>query len=98
MKTNLDARDVLTESPRKIVGAPTNSKSSILTEPWRLPDCIYEQILERIVSGKFAVGDRLTSEDQFTSDDGVSRAVMRERDARRLADGVVATGQGAGSF
>src|SRR5437879_13065972 len=77
MKTNLDARDVLTESPRKIVGAPTNSKSSILTEPSRLPDRIYEQILERIVSGKFAVGDRLPSENQFASDHGVSRAVIQ---------------------
>ena len=98
MKTNLDARDALTESPRKIVRAPTNSKSPILTEPSRLPDRIYEQILERIVSGKFAVGDRLPSENQFASDHGVSRAVIREALSRLLADGVVATRQGAGTF
>jgi GntR family transcriptional repressor for pyruvate dehydrogenase complex len=98
MKPNVDTRAVMAETPRNIVRAPINSKSSLLTEPSRLPDRIYEQILEQIVSGKFAVGVRLPSENQFASDYGVSRAVIREALSRLLADGVVATRQGAGTF
>src|SRR3984893_5871096 len=72
--------------------------STPASEPSRLPDRIYEEILERIVSGKFSIGDRLPSENQIGTEYKVSRAVVREALSRLLADGVVVTRQGAGTF
>lgn len=68
------------------------------SETSRLPDRIYEEILEQIVSGKFSIGDRLPSENQIGTEYKVSRAVVREALSRLLADGVVLTRQGAGTF
>ena len=64
----------------------------------RLADRIYEQILERIVSGDFATGDRLPSENLLAGQFEVSRAVIREALSRLYADGVVVTRRGAGTF
>src|ERR1700736_3981634 len=83
------------------VSAVSRLASTISTpasEPSRLPDRIYEEILEQIVSGKFSIGDRLPSENQIGSEYKVSRAVVREALSRLLADGVVVTRQGAGTF
>src|SRR5260370_36520200 len=66
------------------------------SETSRLPDRIYEEILEQIISGKFSTGDRLPSENQIGTEYKVSRAVVREALSRLLADGV--TRQGAGTF
>src|SRR6202047_1915870 len=97
MKTNVDIRAAL-RPPRKTAKGPASTKSSSLIEPSRLPDRIYEQILEQIVSGKFSIGDRLPSENQIATEHKVSRAVVREALSRLLADGVVVTRQGAGTF
>jgi GntR family transcriptional regulator, transcriptional repressor for pyruvate dehydrogenase complex len=72
--------------------------STTATEPSRLPDRIYEEILEQIVSRKFSVGDRLPSENQIGTEYKVSRAVVREALSRLAADGVVVSRQGAGTF
>jgi GntR family transcriptional repressor for pyruvate dehydrogenase complex len=80
------------------MSGPARTISTPVSEPSRLPDRIYEQILEQIVSGEFSIGDRLPSENQIGSEHKVSRAVVREALSRLLADGVVATRQGAGTF
>jgi GntR family transcriptional repressor for pyruvate dehydrogenase complex len=98
MKTNVDRHPASVESLSKTAQGRTKTKSSSPIESSRLPDRIYEEILEQIVAGKFLVGDRLPSENQFASDYKVSRAVVREALSRLLADGLVATRQGSGTF
>lgn len=98
MKTNLDKHPGLGVLPGKTVQSLSGTKSSSTTEPSRLPDRIYEQILEQIISGEFSIGDRLPSENQLGAEYKVSRAVVREAFSRLLADGVIATRQGAGTF
>src|ERR1700738_2284684 len=98
MKTNLDKHPGLGDLPGKTVQSLSGAKTSSTTEPSRLPDRIYEQILEQIISGEFSVGDRLPSENQLGTEYKVSRAVVREAFSRLLADGVIATRQGAGTF
>ncbi len=98
MKTNVVTHPALVESLNKRAHGRTNTKSSSPIDTSRLPDRIYEEILEQIVAGKFLIGDRLPSENQFASDYKVSRAVVREALSRLLADGLVATRQGSGTF
>jgi GntR family transcriptional repressor for pyruvate dehydrogenase complex len=64
----------------------------------RLPDRIYERIMQQIVAGEFRVGDRLPSENQLAAEYGVSRAVVREALARLQADEVTVTRRGAGTY
>ena len=98
MKPNLDNPSVQRQRARKSVASRADTISAPSNEPSRLPDRIYEQILEEIVSGKFSIGDRLPSENQIGTEHNVSRAVVREALSRLLADGVVVTRQGAGTF
>lgn len=69
--------------------------------PWkkeRLGDQLYGQILEQIVSGALAEGDKLPSESRICRSFGVSRPTVREALLRLHADGLVVSRQGAGSF
>lgn len=75
-----------------------NTNSPPMEVSLRLADRIYEKILEQIVSGEFATGDRLPSENLLGTQYEVSRAVIREALARLYADGVVVTRRGAGTF
>ncbi|MFK8251153.1 FadR/GntR family transcriptional regulator [Ancylobacter terrae] len=59
---------------------------------------MYEQILDRIVSGAMVEGDKLPSESQLCDIYGVSRPVVREALSRLQADGVVVSRHGSGSF
>jgi DNA-binding FadR family transcriptional regulator len=77
------------------------------TGPWpvrsplkapKLGDRIYEQIVERIVSGSLAEGVRLPSEHDFCRMFEVSRPVVREALARLRADGIIESRQGSGSY
>ncbi len=77
---------------------PLRVESSPLEQSSRFADRIYEQILEQIVSGQCAIGDRLPSEDQLAKEHSVSRPVIREALSRLQADGVVVTRKGAGTF
>ena len=77
---------------------PAQVESSAVEQSWRLADRIYEQILEQIVSGRSAIGDRLPSEEQLSKEHSVSRPVIREALSRLQADGVVITRKGAGTF
>lgn len=84
--------------PPKTDGQPSRAKSSSAEQSSRFADRIYEQILEEIVSGRCAIGNRLPSEDQLAKDHSVSRPVIREALSRLHADGVVTTRRGAGTF
>jgi GntR family transcriptional regulator, transcriptional repressor for pyruvate dehydrogenase complex len=64
----------------------------------RLGDQLYEQILDRIVSGALAEGAKLPSESQLCQLFGVSRPVVREALSRLQADGVVISRHGSGSY
>ncbi|MFO1061962.1 MAG: FadR/GntR family transcriptional regulator [Dongiaceae bacterium] len=64
----------------------------------KLGDRLYEQILDRIVSGALPVGEKLPSESQLCELFGVSRPVVREALSRLQADGVVVSRHGSGSF
>ena len=64
----------------------------------KLGDRIYEQIVERIVSGSLAEGVRLPSEHDFCRMFEVSRPVVREALARLRADGIIESRQGSGSY
>jgi GntR family transcriptional repressor for pyruvate dehydrogenase complex len=98
VKYDLDNPALYAERSRQTVSGVPSTISSSSNEPSRLPDRIYEQILEQIVSGKFSIGQRLPSENQLGADYKVSRAVVREALSRLLADGVVVTRRGAGTF
>jgi len=64
----------------------------------RLGDQLYEQILDRIISGALSEGAKLPSENQLCRLFGVSRPVVREALSRLQADGVVISRHGSGSF
>jgi DNA-binding FadR family transcriptional regulator len=64
----------------------------------RLGDQLYEQILQRIVSGEYGEGARLPSEAQLCRAFKVSRSVVREALSRLHVDGLVNARQGAGTF
>lgn len=64
----------------------------------RLADQLYGHLLEQIVSGALAQGDKLPSENALCKTHGVSRPIVREALLRLQADGVVHTRRGVGSF
>ncbi len=64
----------------------------------KLADQLYEQILDRVVSGGMAVGSKLPSEIQLGELFGVSRPVVREALSRLQADGIVVSRHGSGSY
>jgi len=64
----------------------------------RLADQLYAQLLDQIVRGSLTAGQRLPSENQLSSDFGVSRPVIREALSRLQADGLVTTRHGSGTF
>ena len=89
---------LLRKQPNSAPRPPLKSNSSPSEQSSRLADRVYEQILEDIVSGQSAIGDRLPSEDQLAKEHSVSRPVIREALSRLQADGVVTTRKGAGTF
>lgn len=64
----------------------------------RLGDQLYEQILEKIVSGGLPEGGKLPPESRLCEVFGVSRPVVREALSRLQADGIVVSRHGSGSF
>ncbi len=64
----------------------------------RLSSAVYDQILELIVSGEFAVNARLPAEAELARRFGASRPVIREALARLRDDGIVVSRQGSGSY
>ncbi len=64
----------------------------------RLGDQLYEQILEKIVSGALPEGGKLPPESRLCEVFGVSRPVVREALSRLQADGIVVSRHGSGSY
>lgn len=64
----------------------------------RLADTIYGQLLEEIMAGRFAMGERLPTENQLAQRFSVSRPVVREALQRLQTDGVVIARQGSGTY
>lgn len=64
----------------------------------KLSDHVYGSIVDRIIQGEYAEGQRLPSEDKLAKRHGVSRPIVREALARLREDGLVRSHRGAGSF
>lgn len=64
----------------------------------RLSDTVYGQLLDEIMQGLFAAGDRLPTENQLAQRFSVSRPVVREALQRLQSDGVVVAKQGSGTY
>lgn len=64
----------------------------------RLADQLYEQVLQRIVSGEYPEGTKLPSENQLSEAFGVSRAIVREAFFRLQVDGLIVARQGSGTY
>lgn len=64
----------------------------------RLADQLYEQVLQRIVSGEYSEGTKLPSENQLSEAFGVSRAIVREALFRLQVDGLIVARQGSGTY
>ncbi len=78
---------------------PTNEPPRLAAgERTRLSDQIYGRVFDEIVSGRYAVGDRLPTEMEISEAWGVSRPVVREALLRLRADGLVVSHQGLGTF
>lgn len=63
-----------------------------------LGENIYHEIFSLIVSGEYAQGVRLPSEQALSESFGVSRPVVREALARLRDDGLVVSQRGSGSY
>ena len=63
-----------------------------------LSDLAYEKVLAIIVSGEFAVGSKLPSEQSLSTQLSVSRPVLRQALKQLREDGIVVSRQGSGSF
>lgn len=64
----------------------------------RLGDQLYEQILQKIVSGEYAEGARLPSEKELSEAFEASRPTVREALSRLQVDGLVLARQGSGTY
>ena len=85
----------------KPAGPASAARSSDVATPGekvRLSDQIYGRVFDEIVSGRYAVGDRLPTEMEISEAWGVSRPVVREALLRLRADGLVVSQQGLGTF
>lgn len=59
---------------------------------------LVDAFVDRIRSGRFAVGDKLPTEAEVMAEFGVSRTVVREAISRLAAGGLVETRHGIGTF
>jgi GntR family transcriptional repressor for pyruvate dehydrogenase complex len=66
--------------------------------PATLSESIYQEIFSLIVSGEYAPGARLPSEQALSQSFGVSRPVVREALARLRDDDLVVSQRGSGSY
>ena len=66
--------------------------------PAKLSDRVYGDIVERILQGEYAEGDRLPSETKLAEMNQVSRPIVREALSRLREDGLVRSQRGAGSY
>jgi DNA-binding FadR family transcriptional regulator len=84
-------------SEQPIAAAWAGIASSLRSTP-RAYEAVAHELLVLILSGHFAVGDRLPSERQLASRFGVSRPTVREALSVLEARGLVVTRKGSGTF
>lgn len=85
---------------KPILGAEEDAAGLVLVpgRRQRLSDQLYGQILDQIVSGRLADGDRLPPEKEICAMFGVSRPVVRDALLRLRADGLLQARQGSGTY
>ena len=64
----------------------------------RLADRVYGQIIELIIEGGLAEGDKLPGEEELALRFGVSRPIVRKSLSQLSSDGLILTRQGSGSY
>jgi DNA-binding FadR family transcriptional regulator len=64
----------------------------------RLESGVYRELLSRIQTGVYPMGNKLPAEMELASEFGVSRPVVRTALARLREDGLIISRRGAGSF
>ena len=64
----------------------------------RLSDQVYENVLEKIVTGEFPVNSKLPTENVLSKTLNVSRPVLRQALARLRQDELISSRQGSGSY
>lgn len=84
--------------PTQALSTPGISTPAEAERPAKLSDRVYGGIVERILKGEYAEGERLPSELQLAEMNGVSRPVVREALSRLREDGLVHSQRGAGSY
>lgn len=85
-----------TDPTDRLAPAPPDRPGAL--QRMNLADMIYERILQQIVDGTYAEGDRLPRELDLCARFGTSRPIVREALARLKADGLISTIQGSGSY
>ena len=78
--------------------SPSRSRPAAPTDRQRLSDVVYHHLLDDIIAGSVAVGDRLPPETRLAERFSVSRPVVREALQRLQSDGVIVSRQGSGSY
>ena len=73
-------------------------ESHVPLKPANLTDQVSSTMTARIASGALAPGSRLPTEQELSSEFGVSRTVVREAISRLKSEGLVETRQGSGAF
>lgn len=64
----------------------------------RLEDLVYGKILDDIRLGRYSLGQKLPSENDLATEQGVSRPVVRAALAKLREGGLIVSRQGAGSY
>ena len=85
---NLSQRDL----PSEQSGSRTGKSGT------RLDSRVYSELLDAIRFGRFALGQRLPSENELAQTYNVSRPIIRVALSRLREDGLIVSKQGAGSF
>ncbi len=77
---------------------PIDVPKAPLSSGDRLENHVYQQLLDKIRFGTFALGQKLPSEMELSEQHGVSRPVVRAALAKLRGSGLIVSRQGAGSF
>ncbi len=85
-------------APRRARSLPTRATVVAQADAPLSRDRLYEALLGRILSGQYAPGERLPSEELLAADFGVSRPVVRQALARLREEDFISSRRGSGSY
>ena len=86
----------MTTEPAEVTGGAGAGHAD--PQNWKLADHVYEQVLERIMTGEFPQGSRLPPEEELSRTLGVSRPVLRQALRRLREDEIIQSRKGSGSY